>query len=167
MIIEISSSIPTFKTVHLQPGLNILLADTSPNSSEKKTRNSAGKTSFVEIVHFLLGANCDKDSLFRIPALIEHSFRGTFTIKGQHFVVERSGSDPSKIFLLEGGEQQKLPTKKDKSSGRNFTSNTHWRTFLGYAFFGLPVVATGSFDEPGSLFMTATCSMELMNAKSH
>jgi len=152
MILEISSSIPTFKTIRLHRGLNVLLADTGPNTSDKRTRNSAGKTSFIEIVHFLFGSNCDKDSLFRIPELIEHSFRGTFVINGKNFVIERSGSAPSKIFLLEGGSAvSDTVIKTDKTSGRRFISNLNWRTFLGQSFFGLPIVAgASSFDESGA-----------------
>lgn len=136
MILEITSSIPTFKAVKLQPGLNVLLADTGPKSSNKMTRNSAGKTSFVEIVHFLFGSKCEKDSLFRTPALIEHTFTGTFLIRGELFTVERSGSDPSKIFFLKGGEErQDLTTKTEKITGRIFASNTNWRVFLGHDLF--------------------------------
>ena len=150
MIVEITSSIPTFKTMRLHPGLNVILADTGPEKSERRTRNSAGKTSFVEIVHFLLGANCDKESLFRTQALISASFKGTFLILGQQFTVERTGSDPSKIFILEGTDP-KLTTKTEKASGRAYVSNNHWRVFLGFAFFKLPMIAgSSSFDEPGA-----------------
>jgi uncharacterized protein YydD (DUF2326 family) len=87
MIISIGSSIPTFKTMTFHRGLNVLLADTSPGATEKQTRNSAGKTSLIEIIHFLLGADCDKDSLFRTDALIKHSFQGTFDISDERFVI--------------------------------------------------------------------------------
>jgi uncharacterized protein YydD (DUF2326 family) len=152
MIVSITSSIPTFKTVTFQAGLNVLLADTRPEAKDTETRNSAGKTSLVEIIHFLLAANCDKDSVFRTKALIEHSFTGIFTIQGVQFEVMRSGKDPAKIFLLRGGEDDKRLTKKaDKESGRTFVSNSNWRIFLGHAMFGLPLVAGSSaFDEPGA-----------------
>src|SRR5580700_1518466 len=84
MIVSIESSLSTFKAVHFQEGLNVLLADAQPGSTEKQTRNSAGKTSLVEIIHFLMGSNCDKDSLFRTPGLIEHTFTGSFMIGGEH-----------------------------------------------------------------------------------
>src|SRR5438046_1835891 len=124
MIVSIESSLSTFKTVRFHAGLNILLADTQPGSTEKQTRNSAGKTSLVEIIHFLMGSNCDKDSLFRTRALIEHTFTGTFVIAGEPFTVERGGSEPSKIFLLAGGEGRfDLSVRTDKSSQRLFVSN--------------------------------------------
>jgi uncharacterized protein YydD (DUF2326 family) len=152
MIISIESSIPTFKTVRFHAGLNVLLADTQPESTEKQTRNSAGKTSLIEIIHFLLGASCDKDSLFRTKALVDHTFTGTFDIGGQRFKVLRGGADPAKVFLLEGGgDESNLPIKTDKESGRLYISNVNWRVFLGQAMFRLPVSAGASaFDEPGA-----------------
>jgi hypothetical protein len=136
MIISIESSIPTFKPVQFHPGLNVLLADTQPESTEKQTRNSAGKTSLIEIIHFLLGASCDKDSLFRTKGLIEHNFTGIFDIAGRRFKVLRGGADPARVFLLEGGEDDSdLPKKTDKDSGRAFISNVKWRVFLGQAMF--------------------------------
>jgi uncharacterized protein YydD (DUF2326 family) len=150
MILSVESSIPTFKSVRFHAGLNVLLADTNPGSTEKQTRNSAGKTSLVEIIHFLLGANCDKESLFRTNRLIDHSFTGWIEINGNALKLSRSGTDPSKIFIDEGLEKvQGLATKKDKSSGRSYISNVNWRAFLGNKMFQIPLIAGESaFDQP-------------------
>jgi uncharacterized protein YydD (DUF2326 family) len=152
MILSIESSLSTFKTVRFQGGLNVLLADTQPGSTEKQTRNSAGKTSLLEIIHFLMGSNCDKDSLFRTAALIEHTFTGAFIIAGEQFTIQRGGAEPSKIFLLAGGEDRDdLPKRTDKSSGRLFVSNTNWRVFLGHALFAMPGDVNGTaFEDPGT-----------------
>lgn len=148
MILSIESSISTFKTIRFREGLNVLLADTQPGATEKQTRNSAGKTSLIEIIHFLHGARCDKDSLLRTDALIEHTFKGTFSIQGETFVIERSGSDPSKVFLLEGGTHRaELPKKTVKASGRIYVSNVNWCAFLGHAMFGLPAESQGTAYE--------------------
>jgi len=152
MIVSIESSLATFKSVRFQSGLNVLLADTQPGSTEKQTRNSAGKTSLIEIIHFLMGANCDKDSLFRTSAMVEHTFTGAFVIEGDLLTVQRGGAEPSKIFLLAGGEgRAALPKKTEKSSGRLFVSNTNWRTFLGHAMFGMPADVDGTvFEDSGT-----------------
>ncbi|MER9140314.1 DUF2326 domain-containing protein [Mesorhizobium sp. M0830] len=152
MIELIESSLPTFKTVRFHSGLNVVLADTQPNATEKQTRNSAGKTSLLEIIHFLTGSNCDKDSLFRTPALIDHSFTATLNILGKTYKVERSGSDPSKIFVIEGGDNRTFfPTKIEKPSGRIYISNVNWRVFLGHALFGMPADIRGTvFEDTGT-----------------
>lgn len=149
MILSIGSSLGSFKTVTFREGLNVLLSDKSAASTEKQTRNSAGKTSLVEIIHFLYGADCDKDSLFRVPELIEHTFRGHFRIGGEEFTIERGGAEPAKIFLLAGGEDRNdIPKKLDKGSERFYVSNTNWKAFLGHKLFGLPLDESGTaFDE--------------------
>ncbi len=149
MIIAIESSISTFKTVQFHRGLNIVLADTHPSSTDKQTRNSAGKTSLVDIIHFLLGSDCDQDSLFRSARLLEHSFYCTFEIEGDVFKVGRSGADPSKIFLIDSKPGiDGLSVRLDKNTGREYVSNTNWRVFLGHRMFGLPLSLRGTpYDE--------------------
>ncbi|KVU74710.1 hypothetical protein WK73_15105 [Burkholderia ubonensis] len=150
MIVSIESSLKTFKPVIFHAGLNVVLSDRSANSTDKQTRNSAGKTSLIEIIHFLLGADCDKDSLFRLNELVEHTFKGTFRIGGELLTVARTGADPSRIFLISGGEERTdIPRKLDKASERFYVSNVNWRVFLGHAMFALPA------DERGTLFEEA------------
>ena len=151
MILCIESSISTFKTVPFHAGLNVLLADTRPGSKSTETRNSAGKTSLIEIIHFLLGSQADKELLFRTKALVEHTFTGTFVIGGDQLKILRGGKEHSKVFILEGGEDERLPVKTEKDSGRLFISNNAWRAFLGQVMFQIPLVAGSSaFDEAGA-----------------
>ena len=139
MIVSIASSLDSFKQVHFRQGLNVLLSDTHPGATEKQTRNSAGKTSLIEIVHFLLGADCKTDSLFKCPELVEHSFVGHFSFGGHSISVERSGCSPARIYLLKGFDgRRNLPIKTEKESKRQYLSNEHWKVFLGHLLFGLP-----------------------------
>ncbi len=148
MILSIGSSLETFKRVEFREGFNVLLSDRQPGASDKQTRNSVGKTSLVEIIHFLLGAECSKKSLFRTDELIEHSFSGAFDFGGGKLAVERSGSAPAQIFLLsEFDERNDLPIKIDKQSGRPYLSNKNWKVFLGHILFGLPADQSGTIYE--------------------
>ena len=65
MIQRIFSSLPTFKGLDFKSGLNVLVAQKEAGASDKQTRNRAGKTSLVEIIHFLTGAEVGTDSLLR------------------------------------------------------------------------------------------------------
>lgn len=145
MILSIESSLPTFKPVRFHEGLNVLLSDSRPEATEGQTRNSAGKTSLVEIIHFLLGADCDKTSLFRTDALIEHMFFGEFQFEARKIRIGRTGSDPSKVFLFEGlQDEADIPIRPDRKSGRLFLSNENWKMFLGHHLFGLPKDDSGT-----------------------
>ena len=53
MIHRMFSSLLTFKELEFKPGLNVLIAQKEAGASDKQTRNRAGKTSLIEIVHFL------------------------------------------------------------------------------------------------------------------
>ena len=127
MIYKISSSLPTFKGLDFHPGLNILLAQKKVESSEKQTRNRAGKTSLIEIVHFLAGANADKDSLFRSEPILSESFEMTFDLGREVISVERSGQEKSKIRVAGA----------TFLNGEASLSNTEWISLLGEQMFDL------------------------------
>ncbi|WP_247743857.1 hypothetical protein [Shimia sp. R9_3] len=74
MITRLSSSLNSFKSLEFSSGLNVLLADKSEGATDLQTRNGAGKSSFVETVHFLTGGNAKTDSIFRSNALLNESF---------------------------------------------------------------------------------------------
>ncbi|MGX6999212.1 ABC-three component system protein [Caballeronia sp. KNU42] len=126
MIHQIYSALPTFKNLaDLKPGLNVLLAQKTEGASSKQTRNRAGKTSFVELVHFLTGSEAPPDSIFRTPELVDYTFGMSFDLKAEHTVVERSGSSKAKISV--GAPH----------AAKNKFSATEWCTFLGEQMFGL------------------------------
>lgn len=99
MIHRIYSSLTSFKTLVLRPGLNVLVARKEEGASDKQTRNRAGKTSLIEIVHFLTGSEAGRDSLFRLEALVHQSFGLEFDLGGERLSVERSGQQKSKIHV--------------------------------------------------------------------
>ncbi|RZU40030.1 hypothetical protein BDD14_1447 [Edaphobacter modestus] len=101
MIHRIFSSLPTFKNLApLKPGLNVLIAEKSAGATDKQTRNRAGKSSLIEIIHFLLGSDAGKDSIFRTPDLLDATFGMTFDLKGIQQEVERSGGTKAKVKVL-------------------------------------------------------------------
>ena len=143
MIHQIYSALPTFKNLaDLKPGLNVLLAQKTEGASSKQTRNRAGKTSFVELVHFLTGSEAPPDSIFRTPELIDSAFGMIFDLKAEHTVVERSGSSKAKISV------RTPPGAKMKFSA------TEWCSFLGEQMFGLSSLEAAGSKPPSfrSLF---------------
>ena len=127
MIQRIFSDLPTFKELNFAPGLNVLVAQKEAGASDKQTRNRAGKTSLIELIHFLTGSDAGKDSLFRSAALAEHSFGMTFDLGGDHITVERSGGQKAQI-LVAGHTLLK---------GKTTLTNPEWMELLGEKIFGL------------------------------
>jgi uncharacterized protein YydD (DUF2326 family) len=137
MIHGISSDLASFKTLTFRPGLNILLADKSEGATDRQSRNGAGKTSFVELVHFLFGSNADKDSVFRSSELAPWSFEARVDIGGALVDIARSGTKPSRIRLQGDTSAWPLQPSLDAKSGDLVFSNEQWRTLLGTVLFGL------------------------------
>jgi uncharacterized protein YydD (DUF2326 family) len=127
MIHHIFSSLPSFKKLEFHPGLNVLVAKKEDGATDKQTRNRAGKTSLIEIIHFLTGADAGKESLFRTKYLDNETFGITLDLGGEMITTERSGKDKSKLHVA-GASLLK---------GKTRLSNTEWTTLLGEKMFGL------------------------------
>lgn len=143
MIHGITSDLPTFKTLKFHAGLNILLAEKSDGATDRQSRNGAGKTSLVELIHFLFGANVGKDSIFRSAALLGYSFDGRVDIGGSTVDVTRSGAKPSRIMIQGDASGWPIVPSLDAKTGDQVISNENWRTLLGALMFGLPADSDG------------------------
>lgn len=149
MIHRVFSSLKSFKELSLHPGLNVVLCEKTPGASDQQTRNRAGKSALVELIHFVCGSNCTTESTFRTEALLPFVFGLELDVFGKKVRASRSGSEPSKIVVEYGGGDTlhwpKQP-KVEKESGRHTIPNTAWRVVLGRAFFNLQ----GNIDEDES-----------------
>lgn len=130
-----SNELSSFKDLSFGPGLNILLAEKSQGASDKQTRNRAGKSSMVQLVHFLLGSSTRKDSLFRTKALAPHAFGMEFNLAGSFARVERTGAKASPVMVA--GDFSAWPTQPAKKADVHTLSNDHWKDVLAAQMFGL------------------------------
>lgn len=150
MIRKLFSDLGSFKELRFKRGLNVLLAEKSPGATDRQTRNGAGKTSLVELVHFLTGSNCGKDSIFRNPALVGSEFGMELELEGASLTVIRSGRKPSEVALE--GDVSRLAIQPKRKAGRLVMSNADWRLALGAALFRLPTedddADSGAPDHP-------------------
>jgi len=139
MIRRIFSSLPKFKDLTFHSGLNVLLADTTPGATDRQTRNRAGKSSLIEIMHLLLGSSVHKESMFRDPQLEAHSFGMEFVLAGHAVTVERVPENAG-VLELKSGESADWPIRPstDAKTGKVLIRNGLWRDVLGRLFFDLP-----------------------------
>ena len=135
MIHRLYSDLPSFKELRFTEGLNILLAEKSEGATERHTRNRAGKSSMVEMIHFLLGSNAHKGSLFRAPAIEKYEFGMEFDLALDRTTVQRRGTKASPLAVE--GEFSAWPVQPSFRDGRYWISNTNWRLVLGRMMFGL------------------------------
>ena len=138
MIQSIFSSLASFKALEFKSGLNVLVTQKEVGATDKQTRNRAGKTSLVEIIHFLTGSNPDKGSLFRSTALEEENFGMTFDLGGQSVTAERSGKQKARIKVA----------GPDFLKGKTHLSNFEWVELLGEKMFGLHALPEGDGRAP-------------------
>ena len=130
MIHRISSDLPSFKTLEFRPGLNIVLAERSAESTQRDTRNGAGKTSVTELIHFLAGSNPGAQSMFKTEALLNHTFEMIADVGDERVRVRRTGARPSRVNVDGSSWVGNL--------GDGTIPNTEWRDILGRAWFQLP-----------------------------
>ena len=135
MIHRLYSNLPSFKELNFSPGLNILLAEKSDGATERHTRNRAGKSSVVELIHFLLGSNVHKESLFKNPAIADYMFGMEFDLAGSLVSVERQGQKANPLTVH--GDFSVWPSKPRSIDGHQRISNNNWKLVLGTLMFGL------------------------------
>ena len=116
----------------------MLMADKSPASTSKHTRNGAGKSSVLEIIHFLTAADCSEESIFRFPELVNYRFGIEFDLGGHTITVERSGATHTEMVVVEG-DTSGWPVQPELSpeSGQKILSVKEWARVLGTLVFKL------------------------------
>ncbi|WP_327403232.1 DUF2326 domain-containing protein [Streptomyces sp. NBC_01288] len=142
MLRSLSADLGSFRTVTFSPGINLLVADTTETSRETDSRNGTGKSSLVELLHFLLGANAGKKSLTSRRPLQNVTFALTLDWPGNGQVtVQRKGSDAGFVRL-------DPDVRHDSSSlfdvaGPAVIPVAEWNRLVEQVLFGLGV------DHPG------------------
>ncbi len=124
MIRAVTASHASFHPVSFEPGLNLVLADVTPASGDKDTRNGVGKTSLLEIIHFCLGSSLRKGDTLKVPELADWTFSLTFDL-GEQVVTATRAIGAARITMV-GGD------------GPRTFSLGEWTDLLGRELFDLP-----------------------------
>ncbi|WP_331768181.1 ABC-three component system protein [Embleya sp. NBC_00896] len=137
MLKRLSADDPRFKTVTLTGGLNLVVADITDNSTDTDSRNSAGKSSLIELVHFLLGARADTNAVAMNKALRNTTFRLDMDWPGvESLSVARRGSQPKTVRIdpdVTGADSDHL----FPSEGPTELGVDEWNRLIERDLFGL------------------------------
>ncbi|MGY4767543.1 ABC-three component system protein [Kribbella sp. CWNU-51] len=135
MLRSIKANDDRFKALTFQPGLNILVADKTASSTDTDSRNGAGKSSLIQILHFLLGADAGKRSFLDRPELRRYEFELHLdwprTQSG--LTVRRAVASPADIIL-----DPDIAGPGPASDGPSRKSLPEWRRLIERDLFGLP-----------------------------
>jgi uncharacterized protein YydD (DUF2326 family) len=141
VIHRIFSTDSRFKELAFKPGFNVLLAEKSPGARRDQSRNAAGKSSSLEIIHYALGSSSGKGSFFANEAFSGQTLGMAFDLAGETVRVHRPAgpeADRNKVFFT-----GKVPAylEKELASGLmdedRTLSVTLWNEILGRQVFGI------------------------------
>jgi uncharacterized protein YydD (DUF2326 family) len=135
----------TFSSVRFEPGFNVVLADKTDKSSRKDSRNGAGKSLLIEIIHFCLGGN--PGASLKKKELHDWRFTLDLHLGGKELSVTRGLDHPSKVEVLGDASFGPADLLSPPTGGSFQVKTTEWTQFLGGAMFGL------SADEKPQPFM--------------
>ena len=138
MLREVRSSDDRFKTVILAPGVNVLVADKTTSSTTTDSRNSAGKSSVIEILHYVMGMGRLTDSVMANRSLREDVFTLVLDWPTQVSPVTASRS-------LRARSRSRIQLSPDVTGGPDTlpafareVAIADWLAAIGESLFGLP-----------------------------
>jgi uncharacterized protein YydD (DUF2326 family) len=134
MLYSLSADRASFKTIEFREGLNIILVDRQiPTNGEEKspqqrrTRNGAGKSSLIDLVHFLLAG--DAEGALKSKELADWVFELTLDVGDERLAVRR-GLSGSRLSIRREGPGF-------VESAEAVETNAAWTRRLGRAWFQL------------------------------
>lgn len=136
MIYSISANDKRFKSVKFKKGLNIILADRKQESKDKDSRNGLGKTTLINIIHFLLGAELEKNSL-PVDKIQDWIFSIELDLLSARIIASRGIENPG-IIKVEGDiDKLSIKPEREDKEGFDYYKVELWKKVLGIYFYGL------------------------------
>jgi uncharacterized protein YydD (DUF2326 family) len=129
---------PGFKRLRFKPGLNIVSVRRTDTASATGKRNAAGKSSLLDIIHYIFGGNREAGSPLSAAELATDEFKITSDIGTTKVTLMRSNATPQRVEIE--GDVHKWPRAPEinKETGLVSMPNDAWCDLLGRVFFGLP-----------------------------
>ncbi|MBF0131913.1 MAG: DUF2326 domain-containing protein [Magnetococcales bacterium] len=135
MIRRMTANQSSFRSVVFTKGLNVVLADRKKEETKKNSRNGLGKSTLIEIIHFCLGANADKD-VFPQEYLPGWEFSLELAVGSRPVTVTRGVENPANVLV--SGVPSNWPIQSTVRKGVEAFTAKEWTLLLGHFLFGLP-----------------------------
>ena len=127
MLYELKSNRSSFKSLKFHKGLNIILADRqaipdgSEANSDRRTRNGAGKSSIIDLVHFLLAGK--PEGALKSQALSEWLFELKLDVGSELMTISRSPKSPKANVQVKVGRSEELLDLSSVALGNRLGQN--------------------------------------------
>lgn len=148
MIHSIRCDQPSFRGIEFGAGFNVVLATRTLAATDKDSRNGAGKTTFVEVVHFCLGSSADKKNRLMALQLQNWTFTTELDLRGKRYQVSRNTANPKSVILDGDFKDWPVRPKKDNETGAFSLSIKRWVEVLGWLMFDLTPQSNADLLEP-------------------
>lgn len=132
MLRRISSNKESFLPIEFKTNLNVILAERADSAGTTHSRNARGKSTFLHILHFMLGADAAKP----LAGLKNDGWRFKLELDllGEKVSVERDLDDPGTLEI-------EYPPSLERSIGiflnEGKLKTQEWKELLGLVLFGL------------------------------
>jgi uncharacterized protein YydD (DUF2326 family) len=139
MIHRVFSTDARFKELNFSSGFNAVVAEKSRGARKEQTRNAAGKSSILEVIHYLLGRSRPNETIFTKDVFEGQSFGMSFDLGGEMVQVSRcAGSEASRnqVFFT-GSIPHYLSLGDDLLIGQQSLAVKEWTEALGRQIFGI------------------------------
>lgn len=148
MIKSVKCNQPSFKAIEFDKGLNLIIADCHEESSDKDSRNGAGKSSLIEIIDFCMGASAkDGEGLLRAE-LADWIFSLELVFNDKEYIVHRNTSEPSKVYVEGDFADWIVQPLYSKKTDSYYLKIKDWNTVLGQLIFNLDPEETSKTYAP-------------------
>jgi uncharacterized protein YydD (DUF2326 family) len=135
MILSVSCDRPSFKTVHFEPGFNVVLAQKTQTSTAKDTRNGSGKSLLVEIIRFALGS---AGKALQAKEISDWTFIVKLRLAGREITIRRNTDTAKSKNVVVEGDLSGLPIRPSFSDELGqYYPLAEWNMLLGQLLFGL------------------------------
>lgn len=145
MIISVSADRKSFRTVHFEPGFNVVLADRTRTASRKDSRNGLGKSTLIEVIHFALGADAKVRQGLLVEPLLGWTFFVELLLGGGRVRVGRNTAEPKWVTIE--GDTAHWPLQPERALGLAAARLTvaDWVKVLGHFSFSLGSADAGRY----------------------
>jgi uncharacterized protein YydD (DUF2326 family) len=147
MIRRVWSDLASFKEAKFEGGFNVVVADTSEDSTETESTNGLGKTTLLRIIHFCLGSDLARDRTLSHPDLSGVTFGLDFEVDGEIATVSRNTSSAKKVTVDKLIADLSEFDREEINKNSFLISVDDWKAFLSQQFFpSTKVSQSGGFQ---------------------